>query len=174
MVSCLVFKVVLGDILPFQCPYKIPKESPKPSVTGIGGGIRVFNGSNPELLNVSIQNNTASLNGGGISYEGLPGNSTIQTMNRGTISGNSSSEGVGGGAYLYSSTVHASRAYIQNNAALSKGGGISIEWASELTEPAAVVLSRLQNSTPFVLSSSLAAFFLCCIASLGAFFLLLP
>ena len=102
------------------------------TVTGIGGGIRVFNGSNPELLNVSIQNNTATLNGGGISYEGLPGNSTIQTMNRVTISGNSSSEGVGGGAYLYSSTVHASRAYIQNNTALSKGGGISVEWASEL------------------------------------------
>ena len=102
------------------------------TVTGIGGGIRVFNGSNPELLNVSIQNNTSSSNGGGISYEGLPGNSTIQTMNRVTISGNSSSEGVGGGAYLYSSTVNASRTYIQNNAALVKGGGISIEWASEL------------------------------------------
>ena len=53
-------------------------------------------------------------------------------MNRVTISGNSSSEGVGGGAYLYSSTVNASRTYIQNNAALVKGGGISIEWASEL------------------------------------------
>ena len=53
-------------------------------------------------------------------------------MNRVTISGNSSFEGVGGGAYLYSSTIHASRVYIQNNAALSKGGGISIEWASEL------------------------------------------
>ena len=38
LLPCLVFKLVLGDILPFQCPYKTPKDSPKPSVTGIGGG----------------------------------------------------------------------------------------------------------------------------------------
>ena len=36
--SCLLLKFALGDNLPFQCPYKTPKDSPKPSVTGIGGG----------------------------------------------------------------------------------------------------------------------------------------
>ena len=29
---------VFGDKLPFQCPYKVPENSPQPSKTGQGGG----------------------------------------------------------------------------------------------------------------------------------------
>ena len=38
LTSCLLLKFALGDNLPFQCPYKTPKDSPKPSITGINGG----------------------------------------------------------------------------------------------------------------------------------------
>ena len=102
-------------------------------VTGIGGGIRVFNGSNPELLGVMIANNTATLNGGGIAYEGLPASTIDQKLHRVSIVGNTSSEGVGGGVYLYSSLATVTRSFIQDNSASLKGGGLSIEWASELT-----------------------------------------
>jgi len=113
------------------------------TVTGIGGGIRIFNGSNPELLGISVLNNSSTLNGGGVSFEGLPGSSIIQQMNRVTISGNASTEGVGGGVYLYSSKVNVSRAYIQNNSASAKGGGLSVEWASELNIKNAFISGNL-------------------------------
>ena len=103
------------------------------SVTGIGGGMRMFNGSNPELLGVTVTNNTSTLNGGGIAYEGLPASTIEQRLHRVTVSGNRSSEGVGGGIYLYSSIATVTRSFIQDNAASLKGGGLSIEWASELT-----------------------------------------
>ena len=103
------------------------------SVTGIGGGMRMFNGSNPELLGVTVSNNTSTLNGGGIAYEGLPASTIEQRLHRVTVSGNRSSEGVGGGIYLYSSIATVTRSFIQDNAASLKGGGLSIEWASELT-----------------------------------------
>ena len=45
---------------------------------------------------------------------------------------------------------------------------------SELTAPAVVLRSRLQNSMLFVLASSLEAFSFGCVLSLGAFFLWLP
>ena len=64
-------------------------------------------------------------------------------MNRVTISGNASSEGVGGGVYLYSSKVNVSRAYIQNNSASAKGGGLSVEWASELNIENAFISGNL-------------------------------
>ena len=35
---CLVIGSVLGDKLPFQCPYEIPGDSPKPSLSGREGG----------------------------------------------------------------------------------------------------------------------------------------
>ena len=118
------------------------------TVTGIGGGVRVFNGSNPELLGVSIVDNSATLNGGGISYEGLPASTITQEINRATISGNSSSQGVGGGIYLYSSKLNVTRSYIQNNSAYLKGGGLSIEWASELTIKNAFISgNQLTNGT---------------------------
>ena len=103
------------------------------SVTGIGGGIRVFNGSNPELIGVTISNNTATLNGGGIAYEGLPASTINQRLHRVNVSNNTSTDGVGGGIYLYSSVASVTRSFIQDNIASLKGGGVSIEWTSELT-----------------------------------------
>ena len=64
--------------------------------------MRMFNGSNPELLGVTVTNNTSTLNGGGIAYEGLPASTIEQRLHGVTVSGNRS-EGVGGGIYLYSS-----------------------------------------------------------------------
>ena len=34
----LILHVVLGNELPFQCPYKVPNGSREPSITGEGGG----------------------------------------------------------------------------------------------------------------------------------------
>ena len=50
-----------------------------------------------------------------------------------TVSNNTSTDGVGGGIYLYSSVASVTRSFIQDNIASLKGGGISIEWTSELT-----------------------------------------
>ena len=35
---CYIVGSVLGDKLPFQCPYEIPGDSPKPSLSGREGG----------------------------------------------------------------------------------------------------------------------------------------
>ncbi len=102
------------------------------TVSGKGGGIRVFNGANPELLMIDINGNQATENGGGLSIEGLPGNSIKQSIVQVKIANNQSTGGAGGGVYLFASTVNMDRAWIQDNSASLKGGGLSVEWDSEL------------------------------------------
>ena len=49
--------VVLGDRLPFQCPYQIPEDSPQPTVNLGGGGV---GGLDPLLYNNGDLNNASS------------------------------------------------------------------------------------------------------------------
>ena len=114
-------------------------------VLGNGAGIYVYTGDTLNLIYCTVDNNKASLDGGGIINAGtltltdctLMNNTVTQrgggimnargtlTITNSTVSGNTSTNGDGGGIYNFDGTVTLINSTITNNRAINvMGGGI--------------------------------------------------